>query len=65
MTKFTLNEGVEIAIIGGSGLYSLDKLQILGELDIETPWGKPSDNIIIGEKDGVKVAFLARHGRGQ
>ena len=64
MTKFETQVPVRIGIIGGSGLYSLDGLQILGELEIKTPWGLPSDNIVIGVIDGVYVAFLARHGRG-
>ncbi|KAJ3303461.1 hypothetical protein HDV03_003829 [Kappamyces sp. JEL0829] len=58
-------ENVAIAVIGGSGLYSLDNLQVLGEYSPETPWGKPSDNIVIAQTEkGTKVAFLARHGRG-
>ena len=64
MTKFEIQEPIRIGIIGGSGLYSLDGLQVLGELEIKTPWGLPSDNIVIGVIDGDYVAFLARHGRG-
>ena len=57
--------GVEIGIIGGSGLYSLENLSVLGEYLPATPWGKPSDALIIAEtQNGIKVAFLARHGRG-
>ena len=55
---------IQIAIIGGSGLYSLENMTILGEKKIETPFGLPSDNIVIGELGGIKLAFLARHGRG-
>jgi 5'-methylthioadenosine phosphorylase len=56
---------VKIGIIGGSGLYSLDGMTILGEIRPTTPWGLPSDAIVIGQTDnGTKVAFLARHGRG-
>jgi 5'-methylthioadenosine phosphorylase len=54
---------VKIGIIGGSGLYKMDALKNVQEMEIETPFGKPSDAFIIGELDGVKVAFLARHGR--
>ncbi|KNC96983.1 methylthioadenosine phosphorylase [Spizellomyces punctatus DAOM BR117] len=60
-----LYSDVKIAIIGGSGLYHLDNLKVLGEINPETPWGHPSDKIIISETpDGHKIAFLARHGRG-
>ena len=52
----------EIAIIGGSGLYSADELKNIEEVKIHTPYGKPSDNIIIGTFNGMKIAFLSRHG---
>jgi 5'-methylthioadenosine phosphorylase len=54
---------VKIGIIGGSGLYQMSALNNVREVSIETPFGKPSDNLIIGELEGVEVAFLARHGR--
>ncbi|AFZ03260.1 S-methyl-5'-thioadenosine phosphorylase [Calothrix sp. PCC 6303] len=54
---------IKIGIIGGSGLYKMDALKNVQEMEIETPFGKPSDAFIIGELDGVKVVFLARHGR--
>jgi 5'-methylthioadenosine phosphorylase len=53
-----------IGIIGGSGLYAMEGLDVLYERTIETPFGAPSDPYVIGEIDGVRVAFLARHGRG-
>lgn len=53
-----------IAIIGGSGLYNIGELSGVRELEVETPFGKPSDAIVLGELDGVPVAFLPRHGRG-
>jgi len=53
-----------IGIIGGSGLYEMQGLRVVGERKIETPYGDPSDAYVIGEMDGVRVAFLARHGRG-
>ncbi|KAJ3292090.1 hypothetical protein HK104_005565 [Borealophlyctis nickersoniae] len=57
--------GVEIGVIGGSGLYHLDNLTVLGECNPLTPWGYPSDKIVVSQTEGgVKVAFLARHGRG-
>lgn len=59
-----MTEEIKIAVIGGSGLYSMDGLEILEERWIDTPFGKPSDAIIIGRLNGVKVAFLPRHGRG-
>jgi len=53
-----------IAFIGGSGLYDIEGAKLIEQLDIETPWGKPSDKIDIVEIEGTKVAFLPRHGRG-
>jgi 5'-methylthioadenosine phosphorylase len=55
---------VEIGIIGGSGLYAMEGLNVLHERSVETPFGAPSDAFVIGEIDGVGVAFLSRHGRG-
>lgn len=57
-------EKVNIGIIGGSGLYQMPELANVRELEIDTPFGKPSDAFIIGELDGVTVAFLPRHARG-
>jgi 5'-methylthioadenosine phosphorylase len=53
-----------IGVIGGSGLYAMDGLEIEQERRIETPFGEPSDAYILGTLEGRKVAFLARHGRG-
>lgn len=53
-----------IGIIGGSGLYKMEALKNIREISLDTPFGKPSDNFIVGELDGVAVVFLARHGRG-
>ena len=55
---------ISVGIIGGSGVYQMDGLKLLYERTIETPFGAPSDPYVIGELDGVGVAFLARHGRG-
>lgn len=55
---------VHIGVIGGSGLYDLDGMKIIEEVTPETPWGKPSDAILVGEYAGKKLAFLPRHGRG-
>ena len=57
-------EKVNIGIIGGSGLYQMPELENVRELEIDTPFGKPSDAFIIGELEDVTVAFLPRHGRG-
>ena len=54
----------EIGIIGGSGLYAMPGITNLREERIETPFGAPSDALMVGEMEGRKVAFLARHGRG-
>ena len=53
-----------LAIIGGSGLYSMEGLSDVQEVEISTPFGSPSDAIIIGTLDETRVAFLPRHGRG-
>jgi 5'-methylthioadenosine phosphorylase len=58
------NEKVNIGIIGGSGLYSMPGLTDTREVRVKTPFGDPSDAIIIGTLEGKRVAFLARHGRG-
>jgi len=55
---------IAIGIIGGSGVYQMEGLTILYERTIDTPFGAPSDPFVIGEIDGIGVAFLARHGRG-
>ena len=57
-------ESIKIGIIGGSGIYDIEGVKNVDTVDIDTPFGKPSDKIIIGELDGVKFAFLPRHGRG-
>jgi 5'-methylthioadenosine phosphorylase len=54
----------EVGIIGGSGLYSMPGLTVVEEVQLETPFGQPSDAYVIGVLEGRKVAFLARHGRG-
>lgn len=53
-----------IGIIGGSGLYQIDGLEEAQWIAIETPWGKPSDELLIGYIHGIKFIFLPRHGRG-
>jgi 5'-methylthioadenosine phosphorylase len=53
-----------VGIIGGSGLYAMEGLNILFERSVETPFGAPSAPFVIGEIGGVRAVFLARHGRG-
>jgi 5'-methylthioadenosine phosphorylase len=54
---------VKIGIIGGSGLYKMEALKDIREVQVDKPFGQPSDAIIVGALDGTPVAFLARHGR--
>ena len=54
----------DIAVIGGSGLYEMEGLTRIREVRVTTPFGKPSDAVIIGTLAGQQVAFLARHARG-
>ena len=58
------SEGVKIGIIGGSGLYHMAGLTDTREVRVKTPFGDPSDAIVVGTLEGRRVAFLARHGRG-
>ena len=58
------NTQAEIGIIGGSGLYSMSGLTKTREVQVKTPFGEPSDAIVVGSLEGKRVAFLARHGRG-
>lgn len=59
-----MTQDTMIAVIGGSGIYEIDGLQDASWTSVETPWGAPSDQILTGQLDGVKMAFLPRHGRG-
>ncbi|MCK5420762.1 MAG: MTAP family purine nucleoside phosphorylase, partial [Deltaproteobacteria bacterium] len=56
--------GVRIGIIGGTGLYEMEGLKKAEAVTVQTPFGSPSDKYLVGELDGVKVAFLPRHGSG-
>ncbi len=53
-----------LGVIGGSGLYELEGLERVRELDVDTPFGKPSDVLVEGFLDDVRLLFLPRHGRG-
>lgn len=54
----------DMAVIGGSGLYEMEGLTRIREVRVTTPFGKPSDAVVIGTLAGQRVAFLSRHGRG-
>jgi 5'-methylthioadenosine phosphorylase len=55
---------IPLAVIGGSGFYDMPGLGAIEEVEVDTPFGRPSDAIRIGMLEGTRVAFLARHGRG-
>ena len=59
-----MSEAIDLAVIGGSGLYEFSGLKNVTERRVETPFGEPSAPIVLGELDGKRVAFLARHGIG-
>ena len=56
-------ERARLGVLGGSGLYSISNLKNIKEFDIETPYGKPSDSLCLGNLGEMEVVFLARHGR--
>ena len=58
------SEPIRIGVIGGSGLYQMEGLDNVREVRVTTPFGDPSDTLIVGRIDGIPVAFLPRHGRG-
>ena len=53
-----------IGVIGGSGVYQMDGLEGASWVKVKTPWGKPSDEVLVGRLSGMPMAFLPRHGRG-
>ncbi len=59
-----MSEQAEIGVIGGSGFYGMRGLDDVTEVQVATPFGPPSDTVVIGTLAGRRVAFLARHGRG-
>ena len=59
-----MSEKPLMAVIGGSGLYNFPALKNVKMVDIDTPFGKPSAPIALGDLSGKPVAFLARHGIG-
>jgi len=64
LKKAARSETTRIGVIGGSGLYEMKDLKVLREVSPSTPFGKPSDPLVVGTLNGVGVAFLARHGQG-
>ena len=59
-----MNKNIGIGIIGGSGLYEMEELNDVEHVSIKTPFGSPSDAYTIGTLEGIRVAFLSRHGKG-
>src|SRR5882762_2299206 len=57
-------ESAKIGIIGGSGLYQMPELSDVKEVEVDTPFGRPSDAFFVGTLENNRVAFLPRHGRG-
>jgi 5'-methylthioadenosine phosphorylase len=64
MTRQGTAARADIGIIGGSGLYNIEGLRKITERSVRTPFGVPSDKVVLGELDGIRIAFLSRHGRG-
>lgn len=64
MPKKKILPKVRVGVIGGSGVYEIEGIKNLQELRLSTPFGTPSDAIVVGEIEGVICAFLPRHGRG-
>src|SRR5690242_12561505 len=54
----------KLGVIGGSGFYEMEGLTDVQRVEIDTPFGRPSDAIVIGTLQGVRVAFVPRHGAG-
>lgn len=59
-----MTEAVKLAVIGGSGLYDMPEITDKATVSVDTPFGKPSSDIVVGTLRGKRVAFLARHGAG-
>jgi 5'-methylthioadenosine phosphorylase len=57
-------DNILLGVIGGSGLYKMKELTILEKRTVETPFGSPSDEVVIGELNGARLAFIPRHGTG-
>jgi 5'-methylthioadenosine phosphorylase len=59
-----MSEALVLGVVGGSGLYQMEGLRDVREVELSTPFGAPSDAYVTGELDGVRMVFLPRHGRG-
>lgn len=59
-----MTQEIAVAVLGGSGFYEMPGLSDVDDVEVETPFGKPSDVIRVGTLEGRRVAFLARHGPG-
>jgi 5'-methylthioadenosine phosphorylase len=59
-----MSNGHVVGVIGGSGLYDMEGLEVVREVALSTPFGAPSDSFVTGVLDGVSMVFLPRHGRG-
>ncbi len=59
-----MTEPIRFGVIGGSGVYQMETLSDIEEVELDTPFGRPSDAYVVGTLHGQRVAFLARHGRG-
>ena len=55
---------VALGIVGGTGLYKIEGIEVVDDVTVETPFGAPSDAFVLGEYSGTRIAFLSRHGRG-
>ncbi|HEX6726935.1 MAG TPA: S-methyl-5'-thioadenosine phosphorylase [Nitrospira sp.] len=64
MKRNRRDERVTVGVIGGSGLYDIEGLTSARSIRVRTPFGAPSDAITVGSLEGIRVAFLSRHGRG-
>jgi 5'-methylthioadenosine phosphorylase len=64
MGHMASSEAVRFGVIGGSGVYGIEALTDVKEIEVATPFGAPSDRYIVGTLHGQRVAFLPRHGRG-
>ncbi len=53
-----------LGVIGGSGLYAMKDLKVVDTVSVDTPFGDPSDSIVLGDLEGTRMAFLPRHGVG-
>ena len=53
-----------LGVIGGSGLYAMEDLKVVDTVSVDTPFGEPSDSLVVGDLEGTRLVFLPRHGVG-